>query len=339
MISLSTKYQQSFPNQSTFEDFIHVPQHIYPSNSPRFRTPDIVDPTNLQGCYTLFDGKKPAGRFSLFTPSNLNYQDRKVAYIGHYECVENERISIELINLAKEKAKEAGAEYLIGPMDGSTWHTYRFATDYDNPLFLTENHHHLYYTEQFEKAGFKPIVKYVSQIKDNLSINEEKTAAIEEKFRSQGIIFRHIHMDTYEDEMYRVCEFCQEAFKRNVLFTPIDPKIFVAKYRNLSSVIDPEFVQIAENGQGKIVGLQLSVPNHYAPEKHQLISKTTARAPQSQYKGVAHVLHEKMVKKAIEKGYTSVIHAFMFENNRSRVVSDAMGFKPYRTYQLFGMNI
>jgi L-amino acid N-acyltransferase YncA len=65
------------------------------------------------------------------------------------------------------------------------------------------------------------------------------------------------------------------------------------------------------------------VPDVYQPGR--VIVKTVARHPADKYKGMAQMLSARFVKKALQKGFNTMIHAYMHIENRSNKVSTNFG--------------
>ncbi len=340
MTTTSLHIQASLPGESGFDLFTAFPQRLYSAKNLQLRAgADTVDLAALHACYLASADNQAVGRFSLYYSPSLVYKGVKNAYIGHYECVEDPAISHELLQFAKQKAAALGADYLIGPMNGSSWHTYRFADDHDQPQFFTETYHHLYYHAQFKQLGFEKIAHYESHIKHSLKVDEQLYQKLEAHLTQAGVRIRQINMDQLEDEMYRVCAFCLKAFQSNFLFTAIEPKVFVKKYCAMAPWMNPAFILFAENEAGELLGLMLCFENHYAQDHRQLILKTVARSADPAYRGLGTFLQLSTIKAAEKAGIKSTIHAFMAQQNASKRISDELGYKPYRTYSLYGVGL
>ena len=105
--------------------------------------------------------------------------------------------------------------------------------------------------------------------------------------------------------------------------------------------IDPDFFRLVEC-QDKLVGFIFAIPD-YLQKEHDgkvdtLIIKTVAKVPDRRYAGLGNYLVHKIHQKAAQKGFSSVIHALMHDNNTSRSISDKSA-KTIRQYALYGKRL
>src|SRR2546427_708346 len=111
------KIIKTYPGDETFFFFDKVLENIYP---PGIKKENIQDEYFFDA-FVIFDNEKPVGRAALYLNPYLFYEEKICACIGNYECVNDENISAALINAACEEAEMLGVEFVVGPMNGSTW--------------------------------------------------------------------------------------------------------------------------------------------------------------------------------------------------------------------------
>jgi hypothetical protein len=283
------------------------------------------------------DNEKPVGRIAVYFNPALYYNGKISACAGNYECIDDISASAQLLAHVEEVARKNSYQYLIGPMNGSTWDNYRFSKHYSNKLFLSETYHHLYYNDHFSSSGFRTVSKYISRIDRMMTYTSAELETRGKELIEQGVTFRNIKLNDYETELKKIYEFSLRAFSNNFLYTPVSERAFIAKYMQVMPIIDPEFVIIAED-EGSIAGLVFCFPDLYSEEKH-LILKTVARSISPVYKGLGNILSSKVTGMAKEKGFEAVIHAFMIEDNFSAKLSGEYSREPYSEYMLYGKEI
>jgi L-amino acid N-acyltransferase YncA len=321
------------PGQSDFELFLELPGRI------RFKTPDLIPTDFLRTCFLVRDDGNVVARAALYDNPLLQYDGRHVFTIGNYECVGREEHASELLAHVTAVVKNWGGTYLIGPMNGSTWESYRFLTDHDNPLFFTEPYHHLYYNEQFKAAGFEPIAHYYSNIDHSLEFDNPAILAREQELKAQGVKIRPIDLSDFEAEISRVYDFNLLAFKTNFLYTPISREAFLNKYLQTKAYINPDLTLLAEDPAGNLLSYFFCIPDFYNTNNKSLIVKTLARHPAPEWRGLGHVVGNAIYRKAVELGYTSAIHAFIHEQGTSTKLSTNFSGTHYRSYVLYGKYI
>lgn len=323
-------------NYDLFESLV---QKLYPENSPRHTLGFDPTETYLLDCYVLKKDHVAVGRFAIYNNPHLFYQGNSAASIGSYECVNDEEIALELLTQAKRLAKNEGFEYLIGPMEGSTWNNYRFTDDISEDVFFMEPYHQPYYPEQFMQFGFQKIASYFSNIAVDISYNSDSLDQLELTFQEAGMQLRTIDLENLSDELEKIAEFCNAAFEDNFLFTPIPKKEFVEKYLRFKSYFDPEFIFISEDAAGKMNGLFFPIKDYCDETGKRFVLKTMARLKEAPFRSMVEYLGQKTIKKAIEKGFTTSIHAFILTDNISVEMSKRFSGTSYKSHTLYGIEL
>jgi len=102
--------------------------------------------------------------------------------------------------------------------------------------------------------------------------------------------------------------------------------------------MNPDYVLLAEDDNGVLLGFIFAVDNLYEKSKRSLVIKTVAIRPDSRSRGLGTLLVEKIYKQAFESGYDQVIHALMYQGNESmNIKTDAA--QVFRTYHLYGKSV
>lgn len=325
------------PGDSSFHLFRSLEKELYPAGSIRQKQSDGINHEFLHTCLVYLENDKPMARLALYFNPSLRYNDTLAACIGNYESVDDSDIPKELITCAEGIAKRNACRYVIGPMNGSTWDSYRFSMHNDHPNFFLEPYHHLYYNENFISAGYKPVAVYYSMLDRTMDDEKAEVKKREKELIEMGVTFRSIDLDNYEGELDRMHEFSMKAFRNNFLFTPLSLETFRNKYLPLKNFITPGHVLIAQQGE-QTVGLAFCIDDHYSKEP-VLIFKTLARDNNKAYSGLGNVLGNMMTRYAKENGYKAVIHAFMLGTNASRDLSKQYSGEYYKHYQLYGKEL
>lgn len=327
------------PGDEIFSLFENFPLEIYAENSPRFNLSEKVDTEYLEACFVLIKDGKLKSRCALYNNPYLSYQNKKAACIGNYECVNENDIAKKFLNHVDEEARRTGAQFLIGPMSGSTWNEYRFSVDHNYPPFFLEAWRHLYYNEQFRQNGFEIIGKYFSSIETDLAFDNPQVAEKERQLKHSGVTFRNISLTKFEEELEKLFSFNAMAFQSNFLYTPINKDAFIKKYEETKSIIDPAFVIIAEDDKKNMIGYIFCVDDFFNKKEKSLILKTVARHPDKKWSGTGHVLGKMICEKAIENNYKSIIHSFMYEEGTSNVMSKNFSGNIFKNYVLYGKGL
>jgi hypothetical protein len=162
---------------------------------------------------------------------------------------------------------------------------------------------------------------------------------MQSEFTDAGLKLRNLNMNELKSELIRIAAFCNTAFADNFLFTPISLDAFLDKYLKLKDYFDPTLFLIVENDQDNIVGLFFPIKDFNNPSGKRFILKTMARSRELPFTGMVKFLGQKTIKKALEYGFSEVIHAFILKTNVSVEISGKFMGKPYKTHSLYGMKL
>jgi hypothetical protein len=219
---------------------------------------------------------------------------------------------------------------LLGPMDGDTWHTYRLVSESDGSApFLMEPTSGPHDLQAFTAAGFAPVSRYVSA--RALLSNTITEGPVE----MPGVTVANWDGKDAEGLIQKLFAMSGAAFQKNRFFKPIGLESFLDLYRPIMPFVDPEHVFFARQGEA-LVGFLFGMPDRAAPDgKPAAILKTYASA----LRGVGHLLADTYHRRAIEMGFTHVIHALMHEDNASRASSEKHKATVFRRYALMALKL
>ena len=332
-------FVQVLPSDSRYQQFLDFPKALYPSGSPRFATPEVIPTEFHVASFMAVDKGKPLARASLYHNPALHFGEHTAFMIGNYECVDDDlEATAFFVNLTHE-ARIRGANYLIGPMNGSTYENYRLANEHNAPPFFLEFHYHDYYNCQFERASFASIARYYTNIDTDLIFDRAETLEKEREFARKGVTIRRIDLTRYAEELTRIRVFNDLAFKDNFLYAPISQEAFLAKYLPVRDLLHPEFTLIAEDAAGNLVGYYFCLDDLLNKTEKSLIVKTLARHPDPEWKGLGHVMGNIVYRGAIPQGYRSILHALIYEEGTANALTQNFSGHNYRNYLLYGKKI
>jgi L-amino acid N-acyltransferase YncA len=328
---------RTYPGDSNYHWFENFLAIIYPENKLPFLKSKNSIADFLFGSYLVMRLGIPVARFSIYNNPGLYYKGLFSVSIGNYECVDDNEVSTFALKAAINETKQLNPSFIIGPMNGSTWDSYRFSDNFDHPLFLLEPDHPLYYPGQFLRAGFAIIAKYTSSIDTTFTRNQAHVLLRESELLSQGLRIREIDMDQYVAELTKLYPFILEAFRNNFLYTPISLSSFLKKYLEVKPIVNSKHVLIAEDAERNIVGFIFCYDDLNNKEAKSLVIKTIARKMDAQWKGLGHILANRIIANAAGENYRSLIHAFIIENGTSAEASRNFAGEVFKHYSLYGL--
>lgn len=237
----------------------------------------------------------------------------------------------EVLAQAIAHVRDLGIRRLIGPMEGDTWHSYRFVTETDgSPAFLLEPQNKPHEVDLFRDAGFQPIGGYFSarvpldaRIVDAPAPTEDFTIETWDGENPEGLFGQ-------------VYDLSVEAFSKNAFYKLITREAFLAMYLPVVPMIKRELIFFARHPDGALAGFLFGIPNYAeGPTPTSAILKTYASQSRGAGRHLAHAFHTA----AARFGYQTAIHALIHEDNLSGLRSAAEGAEVFRRYTLFGLRL
>ncbi len=262
------------------------------------------------------------------------WQDQKTASIGQFQCADP-GAGAHLLAVAGDELASRGFGAVLGPLNGDTWHGYRFTTASDaSPPFYLETQHPDFYPQAFAAAGFAPVAHYVSA-HGALRHNRPVSLAYRQRLAKAGIDIRPLRLTAWETELRAIHQLSLQAFAQNPFYSPISFAAFHALYQPLLAQLHPELILLAETASGALRGFVFGLPDWLeGPTPRTLIVKTYAGL----HPGLGGHLLELLHQRAAALGFDRFIHAYMHVDNISCHNSAHYG-TVFRHYALFGCRL
>lgn len=309
------------------EDFLNLPKILY-AGDPFY----TINAEDISGCEKLFVVKEDN---TILARAGLTYVNNR-AQIGFFESINDISVASFLFDEIKKFASQRGYDYLIGPINGSTWKKYRVTLPSDNPPFLLDNYNKPYYAELFEQCGFETIANYTSSICRKLDRDYSRLDKFKKIFAQKGVKIRKFDLQNFERDIRKIYEVSIKSFVNNFLYTPIAFDEFYKMYEPVKKFLNPEWILIAEDENDEAIAFIFCFDDLYNRDEKSLIIKTLAQIPDYKYKGIGSYLAEFIHQKAHLSGYSSAIHALMHEDN---VSANILASELYHEYKLYGISL
>jgi len=272
--------------------------------------------------------KTDGAKLSIFW-DGPKWEGRATASFGEV-AFKSREAGTEVLTRAIEMVKNAGLTHVVGPMDGDTWHSYRFVSESDgSPAFLMEPKDAPVAREVFQAAGFEPIGRYFSA---RQSLCDIGTAPPESG------AFRIETWDGNDPEalFMQVFELSVQAFENNAFYKPISPEDFLAMYMPIVPMLKKDLIFFARRPEGELAGFLFAIPDYaQGPESDTVILKTYA----SLLRGAGRGLVQSCQTSAKALGYKDLIHALIHDSNQSAERSEKEGGQIFRRYELLGLRL
>ncbi len=287
----------------------------------------------------------PAGgtgeRYFAVTRANGDLKARVVAdtatgFLGYYEAatdVSSDEVN-RLLHSACRHLRRSGSSRAIGPINGSTWNSYRFTVPDPNRPFFLDNHHPEEYLGQWRAAGFEPVERYLTTVIERGQIAPSLCPRFPKRLAQRGITIEAVTPHRFDTELRAIHALANAAFARGPFFSPISYEAFEALYRPLTAIVDPDWTLIARSPSGELLAFIFATPDYFDERNESLVIKTLAsRAP-----GLGTWLTGLVHRRAHDAGYARIFHALMHDANKSNQIH-ATDAKVYRRYLLLGKEL
>ena len=263
-------------------------------------------------------------------PDGPGWQGAPAACLGNFASPDA-ATGRAVLAQALARVRALGIRQLIGPMEGDTWHSYRFVTDSDGSApFLLEPSNKPFAPDLFTEAGFQPIGRYFSA-----RVALDQTAADPPPPNGDFIIAPWSGTDP-EALFGQVFDLSVEAFSRNAFYKPISRAAFLAMYMPVVPLMKRELIFFATTPEGRLLGFLFGIPNYAeGPQTKTAILKTYASVRPGVGRHLAHAFHSS----ARALGYDTAIHALIHDDNLSALRSAVEGAHVFRRYTLFGLQL
>ncbi len=250
------------------------------------------------------------------------YLGLATACVGEFRC-DDADAGRALLDDAIERLARMGFEYVIGPMDGDTWHPYRLVVDSDGSApFPLEPSNPIWHVGAF--ADFETVARYTSARADTW--RQRDLAAYARRVHDAGIRVRSFDRTRAEADLRAIYRLSAATFERNFLYTPISEAAFMELYRPLVERVDPRLILMAEDDS--LQAFLFAYVN-----ARTAIVKTYA----SQRPGLGAYLIEQF-QAGPAAGCDAIVHALMHEDNISQNNSRKSA-RTFRRYALYGKRL
>ena len=306
----------------------------------------------------LEDGQGVARLIARAWDNFIDDSGGRIGLIGSFEALENPGAVNALFDHAREWLGEQGIDLLVGPMDGDTWHKYRFNIGpYDEPPFMMEPYNPAYYPALWESYGFQVMAGYYSKRVDDI----EPLIAHFERFYKRsvrnGFHYRSLRMEKFEEELRIIYDLSCQIFADNHFYTEISFQDFAALYASSRSIISPNLIWFCQDRQGDYCGFLFAVPDYFRAvqsmkgstlpwaklkfimNKHTAAAvnfKTLGSLPKYHGTGVGPALMHKAYQEAFQMEFRAANLCLIHQDNVSGRLDDDRGhlLRKYHLYHL-----
>lgn len=306
---------------------IENPQHT--ENAQSWQDLGVYDPTRLSAEHEwnlvqelgqdgaqmalVFLDEKPILRFLMhnFLPEDGT---SCLGFFGLAPDV-NEAMMQEGFQLALQRILKPTVRKLVGPMNGSTWFSYRLRVDQHPLQFDWEPKADPRLESLLQTAGFSYWAHYHSIATAGLRDMQAYLEKDWNRVKERGLIVRRIGLeDLKTGALFDLHRLSQIGFAGNPLFVPLGFEAFARSY--LQGKTDKEnFIYMAYDAAGRAVAFFLAFlePSHLGQPQKTLVLKTAATDPDYRRQGLSNALLYAICQDLPEAVSDNYISALVFQ--------------------------
>jgi hypothetical protein len=264
---------------------------------------------------------------TLYDNPHVSFKGLPTLLFGQLQLPANNQEAVTLLfGQAEAEAKSGSKRVLLGPMNGSSWQSYRLPLDGDRPAFYGDLTMPAYWATGLQQAGFRIAESYHTSIATLTERQVEIPA---------GVTIQPISEASILQDLPGLHGLCMEAFAGAPCFSPLDEGDFVSQYSKAAPMLAAGLSYTARR-DGQIIAFVFAYPDK---EHNAIVIKTIARHPTVWVPVLMQTLLNIVCNNAFQQGYKHAIHAFMHDQNRSVEHSSRFGGKLLRRYALFAKTV
>jgi len=197
------------------------------------------------------------------SPTLTDQENRPLGMLGFFESVNSPEAVQQILTNAIQWLNEQNCHSIVGPIDGDTWHAYRFNVGpVEEPASLSEPANPAYYPELWQAAGFESAAGYHSKVVDDISAIIPVVKTAYDAAVSKGYSFRTIELANFDAELEVLYRLSVESFDQNFLYDPISLDEFKTLYVDAKPLVDQDLVWIATDATGNDVGFLFCIVDY-----------------------------------------------------------------------------
>ena len=263
------KYKKFEYENEAIREFVKLPRKLYDKNTnteDAKQMKDLLLDRHILSKYfhldkfLIYDKNKVVGRFCITT-----YKNDENAYIGFFECINDNKIANYLFKVAYDFAKEKGYKRIIGPVDASFWIKYRLKINmFEYEPYTNEPYNKEYYYRLFLENDYNVIQHYTSNkfpIIENAYFNGKFEDRYNE-FKKKGYEIISPNIKEYEKILNELYYLITDLYSDFPIYKNIAIEDFKEIFCSYKSVIRTEMFKMAYF-EDKPVGFFISIPNYY----------------------------------------------------------------------------
>lgn len=254
-------------DENAVNDFVKLQKKIYDQNfvPSSSEVTEILKRTHPLSSYyemqafLVYKDNEVAGRCAVFMYPNVTE-----AYLGLYECIDDDQCSAMLFNEVHRYIKDLQYTKLVGPIDSSFYVKYRLKiSGFDNPTYFAEPYNKEYYYKQFLNSNYQVKYRYTSKYLEDFA-DERVSTMINKRYDlclKKGYTFKSLSEVNYDQTLKQIYELFINTFKALPIFHEISFSEFEQLFKHFRYIANRKQVMLAYY-EDELVAFAINVPDY-----------------------------------------------------------------------------
>jgi GNAT superfamily N-acetyltransferase len=194
---------------------------------------------------------------------NNEHWNEKAGFFGFYEVDDNPAAAVALLETARDWIAGQGMDTMRGPgcfTSNHDWYGLQVDGKFNRPV-IGMPYNPRYYEKQFEDFGLTGAKDlYAWDIRTGGELPEKMQRLIDRIMARPGLVIRPFNMKKFTEEAELTRDLYNKTWSENWGFIPLDDEDFAYMAKDMKSMVDPDFLLIAEM-EGQPIGFSLTIPD------------------------------------------------------------------------------
>jgi GNAT superfamily N-acetyltransferase len=300
------------------------------------------------------------GRIAAIIDQNyIDCHQEKTGFFGFFESIDDIKVTRALLDQVKGFLRARGLKQMLGPANPSTNNECALLIEgFDSSPFIMMSYNPPYYRELLEGCGLQKAKDLYANCMVNDGSIPERILRISSRVmkRIPGLAIRRLDMRKLEEEVVKVKEVYNGAWRDNWDFVPFTDEEMDYMVKKMKPLVIPDLGLFAEIG-GETAGFALALPDYnvalkrlngrmgplgllkflYYARKIKTI-RVWMLGVKAEYRkrGIEALLYLEIFRRGQARGYQWGEMSMILEDNHLMQKGiEALGGKKYKTYRIY----
>lgn len=286
--------------------------------------------------FLLIDQNRPVAHISTIIDNRL---PSEVGLIGHFETLNERQYAQKIFDAAIDYFSKYKKKIIRGPVNFTTWQSFRVSYPETNPPFFIEPFSRAFYREFFKNSGFVVAQSNISTIqeveKTNFNLFERDFVNLQKDDFSFEIIGNIYLSDIFTE----ICDLVKAIFSDSWSFVKISLEEFIYYFQDLSKFIGDDLLYVVRNKNKKMVAFSFVVPDLYLKAEKRITIKSMGVLKEYRGIGISQALFHLIYRVSKEKNVSRIIFSTMRDDNISILELTRTAQEIYRRYEVYELTL